>query len=268
MAMNTHTQSLAPSLLRAGDPAPLRLINPEGRSPFLLVCEHAGNAIPAALGDLGLDETERSRHIAWDIGAAAVAEGLSHQLDAPLFIQPYSRLVIDCNRPRQVPSLIPVISDGTSIPANIGLSAEQREIRWREIHQPFHAAIHAELERRPQRALLTLHSFTPSLRSNPSPRALHLGLLYGADSRLADALLQALSDSGQCLQVERNQPYTVDEESDYAIPIHGLARGIPNLLLEIRQDQIDSVAGQADWVRLLSTALLQPSVQTLLQDAC
>ncbi len=265
--MDTRAQQDSRPLLGPGDPTPLRLLNPEGRSPFLLVCEHAGNAIPAALGDLGLDETERSRHIAWDIGAAAVAEGLSHQLDATLFIQPYSRLVIDCNRPWTVPSLVPAISDGTPIPANAGLDAEQRQIRWREIHQPFHAAIHAELERRPQRALLTIHSFTPSLRSNPIPRAVQLGLLYGQDSRLADALLDALNDGDQSVRVERNQPYAVDEESDYAIPVHGLARGIPNLLLEIRQDQIDTAEGQTQWIRLLSAALQKPSVQTLLQDA-
>lgn len=263
--MDTRAQQHSRPLLGPGDPAPLHLINPTGRSPFLLVCEHAGNAIPAALGDLGLDETERSRHIAWDIGAAAVAEGLSRQLDAMLFIQPYSRLVVDCNRPWTVPSLVPAISDGTPIPANADLHAEQREIRWREIHQPFHAAIHDELERRPQRALLTIHSFTPSLRSDPAPRALQLGLLYGQDSRLADALLDAFNDSEARVRVERNQPYAVDEESDYSIPVHGLARGIPNLLLEIRQDQIDTAEGQNEWVRLLSTALRKPSVQTLLE---
>lgn len=85
-------------LLQAGDPPPVTVIRPDGTSPFLLVCDHAGNRIPQKLGTLGVSETDRRRHIAWDVGAAEMANLASELLDAPLVLQTYSRLVIDCNR--------------------------------------------------------------------------------------------------------------------------------------------------------------------------
>lgn len=266
--MDTLVPHDAPPLIGPQDPAPLRVVNPEGAAPFLLVCEHAGNAIPAALGDLGLDEEERRRHIAWDIGAIGVAERLSQALDAPLFVQPYSRLVIDCNRPWETPALVPAVSDGTPIPGNAGLSETLRLQRWHEIHQPFHAAIAAALDAGPRRALLTVHSFTPVLRSQPQQaRPMQLGLLFGSDSRLADALQAALAQTDPGLHVARNQPYAVDGPSDYAIPVHGLARGIPNLLLEIRNDQILTEDGQAEWARRLAAALARIPVAPLLEES-
>lgn len=267
--MDTLVPHDLPSLIGPQEPAPLRVLNPDGAAPFLLVCEHAGNAIPAALGDLGLDADERRRHIAWDLGALGVAEGLSRALDAPLFAQPYSRLVIDCNRPWDTPALVPEASDGTPIPGNAGLSESLRLQRWHEIHQPFHAAIAAALDAGPPRALLTVHSFTPLLRSQPEQaRPMQLGLLFAQDdSRLAEALEAALAQAEPGLRVARNQPYAVNGPSDYAIPVHGLARGIPNLLLEIRNDQILTAEGQAEWARRLSGALARIPVAALLEES-
>ena len=51
-----------------------RLIREDAEHPLILVCEHADRFIPAALNDLGLDETAAQEHIAWDIGALALAE--------------------------------------------------------------------------------------------------------------------------------------------------------------------------------------------------
>ncbi len=267
--MDTLPPHPATPLIGPRDPSPLHVVNPDGAAPFLLVCEHAGNLIPAALGDLGLPEEERRRHIAWDLGAAPVAEGLSRALDAPLFLQPYSRLVIDCNRPWEVPALVPAVSDGTPVPGNAGLTEAQRLLRWHAIHQPFHAAIADALDRGPPRMLLTVHSFTPVLRSLPEQRRpMQLGLLFDrSDSRLADALQSVLAQTDPDLQVACNQPYAVDGPSDYAIPVHGLARGIPNLLLEIRNDQIISAEGQAEWIERLSRALARLPVTELLKDA-
>ncbi len=266
--MDTLPPHHTPPLIGPRDPAPLRIVNAHGAGPFLLICEHAGNLIPAALGDLGLPEAERERHIAWDLGAAQVAEGLSRALDAPLFMQPYSRLVIDCNRPWEVPGLVPTVSDGTPVPGNSGLTDAQRRQRWREIHQPFHAAIAAALDAGPPRMLVTVHSFTPALRSQPEQRRpMQLGLLFDrADSRLADALEQVLTQTAPDLVVARNQPYAVDGPSDYAIPVHGLARGIPNLLLEIRNDQILTAQGQAEWSHRLADALGRIPASALLKD--
>jgi N-formylglutamate amidohydrolase len=89
---------LPDSLLVADEPAPVTVHNENGLSPFLIVADHAGNSIPRALGRLGVPESERERHIAWDIGIAAVSCIVADALDAPLIQQNYSRLVIDCNR--------------------------------------------------------------------------------------------------------------------------------------------------------------------------
>lgn len=266
--MDTLTSTSLPPLLDSNEPSPVQVSNPDGASPYLLVCEHAGNAIPAALDALGLPDDERVRHIAWDIGAAAVAQGISDALDAPLFLQPYSRLVIDCNRPWDAQTLVPAVSDGTEVPGNHGLDDAQRRQRWDVVHQPFHGAIAATLDHQPRRALVTVHSFTPVLRSHPEPRALHLGLLYDLrDSRLADAMFDALVAAEPDLRVERNQPYAVEGLSDYAIPVHGLQRGIPNVLIEIRHDLIATPAGQAEWSQRLARALATLPIDTLLQDA-
>jgi predicted N-formylglutamate amidohydrolase len=254
-------------LLDASEAPPVEVVNPDGRAPLLLLCEHAGNAIPRALGDLGLSAQERLRHIAWDPGAADVARGLSAALDATLILQPYSRLVIDCNRPRHAASLIPTISDGTPIPGNRALDARAIEQRWRDIHQPFHRVVAQALNRRSDRGLVTIHSFTPVLASAPQPRPMHAGLLYGADARLADCLLEALNALGESDKIARNQPYAVDGESDFAIPVHGLARGIPNLLIELRQDLLVDAAGRQVWIDRLAAALRHRAVTTLLKDA-
>src|SRR5271155_1676154 len=100
-------------LLAAGETAPVRILRPEGACDLLLAADHAGRLIPGALGTLGLDEIERGRHIAWDIGIAAVTEKLAEMLDATAILQVYSRLVIDCNRAPAHPTSIPTISEST-----------------------------------------------------------------------------------------------------------------------------------------------------------
>lgn len=52
---------------------PYHLLNPQGRSPVVLVCEHASRHIPLELQRLGLDQVAAEEHIAWDIGALALA---------------------------------------------------------------------------------------------------------------------------------------------------------------------------------------------------
>src|SRR5712692_1355436 len=71
-------------LLGSTDVPPVLEDNAAGGSPFLLTCDHYGRLTPQSLGDLGLPASELTRHIAWDIGIAGVAEALSQQLDAHL----------------------------------------------------------------------------------------------------------------------------------------------------------------------------------------
>src|SRR5258708_15001455 len=124
--------------------------NAAGGSPFLLTCDHYGRLTPQSLGDLGLPASELTRHIAWDIGIAGVAESLSRQLGAHLIAQRYSRLVIDCNRPPDALSSIPLISEATTIPGNEGLAREAAEARRAQIFDPYHRRIGAVIDHRQQ----------------------------------------------------------------------------------------------------------------------
>jgi predicted N-formylglutamate amidohydrolase len=243
-------------LLGSEDAPPVREYNAAGRSPFLLLCDHYGALIPKALGDLSLGERELTRHIAWDIGIAGVAERLSKLLDAHLIVQRYSRLVIDCNRPPHVASSIPPISDATTIPGNEGLSSQAAGLRRREIFDPYHRRIGEVIDRRLHdarpTALIALHSFTPVYAGIARPW--HIGTLYNRDTQLPPLLLKLLRAEAD-LVVGDNEPYAVSDETDYTIPVHGEARGLLNTGIEIRQDLIEGQAGQQQWAERLARVL-------------
>ena len=246
------------NLLAADDPAPLTVYNAGGRSPFLLVADHAGNATPRALGRLGVAEAECERHIAWDIGIAGLGRFLADALDAALIQQSYSRLVIDCNRPPGSAASIPEISELTPIPGNVALSEANKAARAREIFRPYHERIEAELERRRQAGrpavLIALHSFTPVFKGVARPW--HAALLYNRDPRFAHRLLALLNEEPGLI-VGDNEPYSVSDATDYTIPVHGERRGLPHALIEIRQDLIAEENGQRAWALLLARVLPQ-----------
>jgi predicted N-formylglutamate amidohydrolase len=227
--------------------------NAAGRSPVLLTCDHYGRLIPSALGNLGLPASEMERHIAWDIGIAGVAEQLAKALDAHLVAQRYSRLVIDCNRPPQAPSSIPLISEATTRPGNDGLTREAAEERRQLIFEPYHRRIAEVIDRRlgagMPTVLVSLHSFTPVYAGIARPW--HIGTLYQRDTRLPPLLLKLLRAEAD-LVVGDNEPYAVSDATDYTIPVHGEARDLMNTGIEIRQDLIADVSGQAQWAERLT----------------
>jgi len=237
--------------------------NAHGASPFLLTCDHYGRAIPDALGNLGLPERELTRHIAWDIGIAGVAEQVSDALGAHLIAQRYSRLVIDCNRPPEVASSIPVLSEATPVPGNEGISRADADARRAEIFEPYHnridEAIDARLRDGRPTVLVSLHSFTPVYAGVARPW--HIGTLYHRDTTLAPLLLKLLRAEGD-LVVGDNQPYAVSDVTDFTIPVHGEKRGLMNTGIEIRQDLIADEAGQTQWAERL-TRLLREIEATL-----
>ena len=243
-------------LLDEDEPSAVIAENEAGRSAFVITCDHAGNRMPRRLGTLGLAAADLERHIAWDIGAAAVSSRLATMLDAVLIRQTYSRLVIDCNRAPDAPSSIVEISEATPIPGNAGLSAEAREARRREVFEPYHRRIARELDARQDASrptvLLALHSFTPVFKGVSRPW--QCGVLYNRDPRLARIVGDLLRERG--LAVGDNEPYAVSDETDYTIPVHGERRGLPHLELEIRQDLIAAADAQLAWAELL--ALLLP----------
>jgi predicted N-formylglutamate amidohydrolase len=227
--------------LLAGEDGPVVTVNETGRSPILLVVEHAGRRIPKALGTLGLPASELDRHIAWDIGADGLARVLSQRLDAPLVMQRYSRLVYDCNRPPESPGAMPVMSESTPIPGNADLTEEQRDARTEALYRPFHAAVTRLIDARKDPVLVTVHSFTPIYRG--TPRTLHLGILHDDDARLADRLLRACEAEAD-LDVRRNEPYGPRDGVTHTLQLHALPRGLENVMLEIRNDLIADETGQ------------------------
>jgi predicted N-formylglutamate amidohydrolase len=253
-------------LLGQEDLAPVHEHNAAGRSPFLLTCDHYGRLLPRALGDLGVAKSELTRHIAWDIGIAGVAEALSDHLGAHLIAQRYSRLVIDCNRPPGAPSSIPMISEATTVPGNEGILFDAAEARRREIFDPYHhrieAIISARLRDHMPTVLVALHSFTPVYAGIARPW--HIGALYHRDTTLPSLLLKHLRREGD-LVVGDNEPYAVSDLTDYTIPVHGEARGLINTGIEIRQDLITDEAGQQQWADRLARIFREIEVTLMAQ---
>jgi predicted N-formylglutamate amidohydrolase len=240
-------------LLGSDEVPPVHEHNAAGRSPFLLTCDHYGRLIPRVLGDLGLPESELTRHIAWDVGIAGVAEALSDRLGAHLIAQRYSRLVIDCNRPPCAASSIPRISEATTIPGNEGLAREAADLRRQVVFDPYHRRIDEVINRRLHAGLPTvlvsLHSFTPIYAGIARPW--HIGTLYHRDTHLPPQMLKYLRAEAD-LVVGDNEPYAVSDETDYTIPVHGEMRGLMNTGIEIRQDLIENQAGQHQWADRLA----------------
>ena len=248
----------APPLLGPADPDPVVRIGGRAAAPLLIIADHAGAAIPAALGNLGLPAAERARHIALDIGVAGLTRALAACTGAPALLQRYSRLVIDCNRAPDAAAAVVATSDGTDVPGNADLDPDARRARVGTIHAPWHAAIAAELAAGPPgMALVALHSFAPALRSRPGPRPWHCGVLHLGDSPLSARMLALLKAEGD-LVVGDNQPYAMDA-TDFTEPHHAASRGRPYAEIEVRQDLIANRAGHARWAhrlaRLLARAL-------------
>jgi predicted N-formylglutamate amidohydrolase len=254
-------------LLTQADVPPVLEFNTAADSPYFFTCDHYGRIIPRALGDLGVPESELTRHIAWDIGIAGVAERLANEMNAHLIAQRYSRLVIDCNRPPGVASSIPMVSEATTIPGNEGLAPEAAEIRRHEIFDPYHRRIDdiidARLHRRQPTVLVALHSFTPVYAGIARPW--HIGTLYHRDRTLPPLLLKHLRAEGD-LVVGDNEPYAVSDQTDYTIPVHGEMRGLINSGIEIRQDLIDDQFGQHQWADRLAR-ILREIEETLRKEA-
>jgi predicted N-formylglutamate amidohydrolase len=244
-------------LLGADEPPPFIEDRRQGRSNFVIVVDHASQRIPRRLGDLGLPAAELQRHIAWDIGALGVARRMAATLDAPLVAQNYSRLVIDCNRNPEVATSIPTVGESIEIPGNMALSGEEVAARRREIFDPYHDHIRALLDERAAAGrptiLVAQHSMTNIFKG--VRREMQAAVLYNRDRRFAGLVLDGLRAEAD-LVIGDNEPYFVSDDTDYSIPQHGEARGLPHVEIEIRQDLILHDAGQEDWARRLCRVLL------------
>jgi predicted N-formylglutamate amidohydrolase len=223
---------------------------------LVLVCDHASNNVPPEIGSLGLSEEDMRRHIAWDVGARGVTLGLARRLGAEAVLSTWSRLVIDPNRGEDDPTLVMKLYDGSLIPGNrqVGLAETQR--RLDAYHRPYHRAVDAALDRVIAEgrapALVAIHSFTPQFRGRPL-RPWHVGLLWDRDDRLLRPLLARLRAEPD-LCVGDNEPYNGHLYGD-CMYTHGTLRGIPHILIEIRNDLIGTADGQEAWAERLAPML-------------
>ncbi len=247
------------ALLQEGEESPFIAVNEEGRSPFVLICEHASHTMPKRLGTLGLPESELARHIAWDIGAEKVGRLLSRLIDAPLLLQRYSRLAYDCNRPPESPDAIPEVSELTTIPGNRRLSPEDRLLRAREIYRPFHDGVSMVLDRRAaggQTSLVvSIHSFTPVYKGKP--RSVELGILHDRDTTLSAKLIKSFPN----IDARLNEPYGPKDGVLHTLNLHGFARGLQHAMIEIRNDLVATERGQDEWAQRLSVPLIQAATK-------
>ena len=232
-----------------------RIIEGDIRSGVLILCDHASNAIPAEFGNLGLPAGELERHIAHDIGAAEVARTLGVALGAPTILSCFSRLLIDPNRGRDDPTLVMRVADGAVVPGNAAIDDAEIESRLERFYLPYDqaitAAIEASLEAGIVPAVISVHSFTPTMKGQARPW--HCGLLWDSDERIAKPLITALSAKGD-LVVGANEPYDGALEGD-TLDRHAGARGLANVLVEIRQDLIAAKPEAERWGERLAAAL-------------
>lgn len=234
--------------------APVSVMGENRASPWVVLCDHATNLLPDWLsnGTLGLSATHMARHIAYDIGAAGVALHLADQLDATLIMANFSRLVVDPNRGLDDPTLIRCISDGTIVPGNCNLSTAARDDRIDRCYRPYHAQIARIVSQRDDPVIVSVHSFTPTMR-NGGHRPWDIGLLFADDDRLSRRLLVLLNAAGGMV-VGENQPYSGELRGD-TIDQHGIRNGHQNTLIEIRNDLIERDEHQIAWAERLAALL-------------
>ena len=255
-------------LLGPDDAPAFEIFNPEGAAPVVFLCDHASNRVPRALDNLGLAPVELERHIAWDIGAAAITRRLAAHFDAPAVLAGYSRLVIDCNRRLEDAQSILTTSDGTAIPGNRNLTERDAAARVKACFEPYHRACADALDRVEARGevppVVMMHSFTPVM--NGALRPWHAGVLWdGDDGRMALPLLHALR-ARNGLRVGDNEPYSGTSPHGYTMPTHAARHRRANVQIEVRQDLVADEPGIERWsgilIEALTGVLADPSLYT------
>lgn len=241
----------------------VEVVNRECASPVLLLCEHASSNIPARYNGLGLRDEDRLSHAAWDPGARAVALHMAKALDAPLVASKVSRLVYDCNRPPEAASAMPEKSELVAVPGNFGLSDAERQERVDTVYVPFCETVTEVIKARKaaglETVLVTMHSFTPVYYGKP--RDVEIGILHDDDSRLADAMLAA-APALPHRRVRRNEPYGPADGVTHSLKLHGLAHGLANVMIEIRNDLV-ATPDQEEAMAEEMLKLLRPALAAL-----
>ncbi|MGB0900910.1 N-formylglutamate amidohydrolase [Halocynthiibacter sp.] len=238
----------------------VRISNAEGAGNVVVICEHASARIPDVLNGLGLSHANRQAHAVWDPGALVVAEHIARTLDAPLISAGVSRLVYDLNRPPDASGAMPATSELIDVPGNEDLTQGDRDLRTQLVYDPFCMAVHELLDQRKERgqatAIITMHSFTPVYYGEGRPT--EIGILHDKDTRLADAMLAQPTPR----RTDRNMPYGPEDGVTHSLQIYGIDRGLPNVMIEVRNDLLGS---DADCITLAEEllAMLRPALNQL-----
>lgn len=214
----------------------------------LVVSDHASNRVPEDV-ELGIDPALLEQHIAVDIGVAGVAAHMAQRPGIAAFLGGVSRLVCDFNRDEHGPTVCPIASDGHAIPGN-ALDHVGHEARLARFYRPYHDALAALLDSAPPALILSLHSFTPQLASDPAQqRPWQVGVLYNEDDRAARLAIPLLEAEG--LIVGDQEPYS-GRLLNATMNRHAEAEGRPYLGIEVRQDMISDPANHALWAERLA----------------
>jgi predicted N-formylglutamate amidohydrolase len=232
---------------------PAHVINGQGNSRLLLICEHASNHIPARYAGLGMTDAAKISHAAWDPGAQAISERLSTLLDAPLVVNTVSRLVYDCNRPPSSPCAMRAVSEQIVIPGNESLSDADKAERVETVYTPFTQTVSDTIKAFPSApVLVTVHSFTRVY--NGKKRDVDIGIIHDRDTRLAKAMLTRL-DPQQGLNTALNKPYSKADGVSHTLELHGTENGLMNVMIEVCNDLIETPEQQDGIARMLADAL-------------
>lgn len=236
-------------LLKGHDPEPVELVHQHSSCPLLLICEHGGQEIPQSLGDLGLSAEQRMLHIAYDIGAKEVALAMSVLFRCTLILQRYSRLVIDCNRPPGTSQSIPETSDSISVPGNRTLSGDARKKRELSIFMPYADLCKSQIMRKEIGFTFSIHTFTPAMAG--VSRVWDIGFLFRKKCSDGSRLAELCHEMWPDLNVGHNEPYSIEDLTDWYIPVCAEPRNIPHCLIEIRNDHVRTEHECAFWAQRL-----------------
>jgi predicted N-formylglutamate amidohydrolase len=236
---------------------------PSESSEVLLVCEHASNAVPDGV-DLGVSDEVLQAHVAWDPGALELAKAIAERIEAPLIHGGVSRLVYDCNRPPEAADAIPAQSEVFTIPGNQDLTQAERQARIDGVYHPFHMRLEDELKARADlQAFVTIHSFTRVYKG--LPRSVGIGILNGADTRLADAMMR--TRPAFHAPIRANEPYSAADGVAHTLDRHGAASGLPNVMIEVRNDLLEGAAAVARMADLLAPWITGAVAQLMTDSA-
>lgn len=243
-------------LIGPGDSPPFFDYNPGGKAPVLLVADHASPYFPAAMNQLGLADWVLERHVTWDIGSDKLARFLADELDAPLVLAGFSRLIVDPNRKTEDASAFPEISDGIAIPGNMGLTEEEKSLRVRSFFEPYHDRISRRLGMFAGAgvtpAMIAIHTCSPVF--DRIVRPWHVGIMWDRDPRISVPLIRHFEETdGIC--VGDNEPYSGRHPNDFTIDHHAEPAGLPHVGIEVRQDLVDTGEGAREWAKILADGL-------------